>query len=222
MSKLSKILKVSLYVILFLGLIAAIVCYCVIPDETRLAMDKVIEYVNTPIGITGVSIAGIGYVVFKILSTTTFGKKGLGTIKNEFDKVCSKVNELENSVYDKLEDVKNKAIEQKELLTAYQSEIDEVVEIVKKICETSPNAKIKAIGNDIDNKVIEIKEKTIEQLAEKGNELAETVQSKYDFDELKGNYDELKTLIAKLEEQVAKLSVGEEEYGEERETTEND
>lgn len=98
-----KFLKVFLCLFLILGVIALIVCYIVIPTETQLAFDKVIEYLNTPIFICGVSITlggVLGFFITRyILANTSVGKKRLEELKaliEEYKKYEDKLNEKTN------------------------------------------------------------------------------------------------------------------------------
>ena len=98
-----KFLKIFLCLFLILGVIALIVCYIVIPTETQLAFDKVIEYLNTPIFLCGISITLGGvlgfFIVRYILNNSSVGKKRLNELKaliEEYKKYEDKANELTN------------------------------------------------------------------------------------------------------------------------------
>ena len=65
-----KFVKWFLFSLVVCGGLALAICYMVIPNETKSAMDIVVGYINTPIGIAGGSTITIGlvlYVLFKVI-----------------------------------------------------------------------------------------------------------------------------------------------------------
>ena len=67
MKKFIKVLCCVVLSLVILGGIALAFCYMVIPQETKCAMDIVIGYLNTPIGIAGGSTITLGIVLFILL-----------------------------------------------------------------------------------------------------------------------------------------------------------
>jgi len=203
MKKFLQVLKVLFYTSLVLGVIALVVCYITIPQETKLAIDVVVEYINTPLPIIGVSILVVGVFAYKIISTTSIGKKGLGTLKSDFSKVQNTMKEYDALIKEKIAELEKKEKEIKGILDGYSTEIDTLTDKLAKVCETSPNVKIKALGYEIKGEIKEIKQETIEKLESAKNEYAEVVYDKVDLNEIKDNYqtllDELKALKEKVE-----------------------
>lgn len=210
MNKALKILKISLYVILFACLVAIVVCYCVIPEQAKGVMDKIIEYLNTPIGITGLSIASIGYIFYKIISMTSIGKVGLGTIKNDFNNTKDKVENGLAKLEEKEKELAKKEEDLKVLLEGYSSKVKELNDSLIKVCETSPNAKIKALGEQFKGNLAVLDNEINEKLEQGKNEFA-NVKEKVSLIDIQGKYDELLNELKALKEKV--------EYGEREETT---
>lgn len=210
MNKALKILKISLYVILFACIVAIVVCYCVIPEQAKGVMDKVIEYLNTPIGITGLSIASIGYIFYKIISMTSIGKVGLGTIKNDFGNVVQKVDNGLSKLEEKEKELAKKEEDLKVLLEGYSNKVNELCDSLIKVCETSPNAKIKALGEQFKGNLAVLDNEINEKLEQGKNEFA-NVKEKVSLIDIQGKYDELLNELKALKEKV--------EYGEREETT---
>lgn len=210
MNKALKILKISLYVILFACIVAIVVCYCVIPEQAKGVMDKIIEYLNTPIGITGLSIASIGYIFYKIISMTSIGKVGLGTIKNDFTNVCTKVENGLAKLEEKEKELAKKEEEIKVFVEGYSIKVKELNDSLIKVCETSPNAKIKALGEQFKGNLAVLDNEINEKLEQGKNEFA-NVKEKVSLIDIQGKYDELLNELKALKEKV--------EYGEREETT---
>lgn len=203
MNKFLKVLKISLYVILVATLIGILVCYIAFPNETRVVFDRVYNFLNTPFGITGLSVFSLGYIGYKIISQTSIGKKGLGTLKNDFSKVQNKVAEYEQVLDEKIKDLAKKENDIKVLVEGYSTEIDKITESLVKVCETSPNAKIKALGEDIKGNINQVKQEIKTNLEQKGNEYAEVINDKVDLiKSLEEKYDALLEEIKALKESV--------------------
>lgn len=210
MNKALKILKISLYVILFACIVAIVVCYCVIPEQAKGVMDKIIEYLNTPIGITGLSIASIGYIFYKIISMTSIGKLGLGTIKNDFNNVCTKVENGLAKLEEKEKELAKKEEDIKVYVEGYSNKVKELNDSLIKVCETSPNAKIKALGEQFKGNLAVLDNEINEKLEQGKNEFA-NVKEKVSLIDIQGKYDELLNELKSLKEKI--------EYGEREETT---
>lgn len=202
MNKFLKALKIALYVILVLGLIGILVCYISFPNETKETFDRVYGFLNTPFGITGLSIFSLGYIGYKIISQTTIGKKGLGTLKNDFSKVQFKVADFEKKLDEKLSLLEKKENDLKTLVGGYSTEIDKLTESLVKVCETSPNAKIKALGEDIKGNIGQVKEDIKQELEHKGNEYVESLYNKVDLKSLQDKYDLLLKDLQTLKEHI--------------------
>ena len=93
-----------------------------------------------------------------------------------------------------LGEVKKLANEQIDILSHYSQQIDNLCDNLVKVCETSPNAKIKAIGEEIKGKQGAIKEDLHDKL--ENNELAKKVEStKYDLETILKELQELKEKV---------------------------
>lgn len=200
MKKFLKFLKVFVLVCLVLGALALVGCYIAIPEQTKNAIDIVMEYVNRPLPIVGVSLLTIGCVIYFIFSKTSFGKKSLNAIRSELKDFTEETNhkvEVAKEYYEKAEQTKE---EIKAILGAYTSEIDNLTNYLVKVCETSPNVKINAIGKEITDKINGIKTTLNEELSKIDTNIKEYVEEKV-------NVKELKEQILALEELVKGLGV---------------
>ena len=192
-----KALKISTYILIVCGIVALGLCFIIIPERTRAAIDVVVEWFNTPIGIFGGSTITLGlvaYIVFKFIVTARKNaiQKDISDFQEESQK---KLNELKQIKLE-LENIRN---DTKVIVSDVSKRIDYLTNEVVKICKTSPNAKI----NNIANELVELKDKLDNEFTQK-QELAE----KYSDKEL----DEIISKIADLEKVVKT-------YGERKETT---
>ena len=82
-----KVFKIIGAILLSLGVIALIVCLCVIPNETKAFFDVVVEYLDKPIVLCGVSVTIGGVLLFfitrYIIANTSFGKKKLNDLNDK-------------------------------------------------------------------------------------------------------------------------------------------
>ena len=204
-----KFVKIFLFVLFLLGIAALVVCYIVIPEQTKNAVDIVVDYVNRPLPIAGVSILTIGGVAYTIFSKTSFGKKQLNAIRKEFTELNGSFIEYKNGA----EEYYNMALKTKEevkaILSAYTSEIDNLTDKLVKVCETSPNKRINAIAKEITDKTNEIKTTLNTELEKIDSNITEYVEEKVDVKELQAQ-------ILALQEMLKGLGV---QNGEREETT---
>ena len=188
-----KALKISAYCLLVSVIIALGLCYIIIPERTKCAMDIVISYLNTPLGIIGGTTLTLGYVVYIVFKIVSIARKT--SIEKDIELIDKKINELKS----KEESVKLREIEIKALLSNYSSRIDSLSDLLVKACETSPNAKIKAIAQDI---------------CETESQIKQDLSSKQDLIE---KYSDKK--LSDLFDKVDELEKVVKTYGERKETT---
>lgn len=144
MKKFLQVLKASLIVILIIGAICGIVCYIVIPEQTKSLIDEVIVFVNQPLPIVGVSISVVLVFIYKLFVSTKYGQSQIEKFKLAVEDEKAKYNEL-------LEKVNLKKDEYQALINSHQAEIDYLESFIVKLCETSSNVKIKALADDLKN-----------------------------------------------------------------------
>lgn len=198
----NKETKITFWSILGAGFVALIVCYCVIPTQTQLAFDKIVEYLNTPLFIIGGSSITIGIVLFVLIRYA---------LKNNKEKIRDLLNESKTYVQNKeisakeyLELAKQKQEETKVILTNYDERIETLFAELEKVCETIPNAKVKALGSEIKEKYLESKECLKTELDNIDEYIIEKTP-KFDYEKA---YEDLVDRLGKLEK----------EYGEREET----
>lgn len=160
-----KFLKVFCIIFLCLLVVFGIaigVCYLVIPEETKQVLDIVVEYANTPLGIIGgssITVGAVAFVIFKVVANYIIQKNkfNLESHKKEIEELKSKAKEYE-------EQANALNSNTKAILSGFSSEVDKLIGFVVKVCETSPNAKIKKIGEEIKNNADEYKEEIVKKI----------------------------------------------------------
>ena len=194
MEKILKAFKIILYVLLFALAITFVVCLFAIPEETKEFVRLAMDFINRPLPIVGVSILTGGFLIWKIIDSTPIGRKGYNAIKEDFIKEKDKINGYKQVAEEKLEQVEKLSQEQIDILSNYSQQIDNLCDNLVKVCETSPNSKIKAIGEEIKSNQGAIKEDLHDKL--ENNELAKKVEStKYDLETILKELQELKEKV---------------------------
>lgn len=138
--KKSKKILISIAVILVVLLIAAyIVLLNLYPEQTKNWTMTAWDWLNKPLPIVGVSTLVVIFFLWKVFVNSSFGKKKLNELKEllnntqtELENKNKIANDRINNLITENEDLKNK--------------LEEAINTIKEICETSPNKKIKAIG----------------------------------------------------------------------------
>lgn len=203
-----KFVKLFLFSLFVCGSLALAICYLTIPERTKSAVDVVVGYLNTPIGIAGGTTITIGLVAGVILKVVYDRYKD--SVRNDFAQAkayAEAQKEQAKGYYDL-------AIQEREqirdILTSYDKRIDSLLDKVCKVCETIPNAKVQALALTIKEDGTKLKEELKESLEEQDNLLADSIGAK--------------SRIEKLEEQIDRLTKELERLGKEhgREETIND
>ena len=194
-----KAFKITTYCIIVSGIVALGLCYLIIPERTKFAIDIVVDYLNKPLGVAFGTTITLGLVIGVVLKIVWDRhkdsiKKDISDYKQVIESEKAKLELAKKELETKESDIKT-------LLSNYSQRIDNLTELLVKVCETSPNAKIKALGVEIKSTQNEIKHDL-----EQKQDLIE----KYSDKELTEIFDKLAEL-----EKVVKT------YGERKETTNN-
>lgn len=190
-----KIVKLICFVLFLAGCGALIGCYCTMPERTKYAMDIVVEYINKPLPIIGISILTLGLVAYEIISKTSYGKKTINEVKKyveEQKQICLEYKEKGEEYFKTLETYKE---EQKAVLIAYSTEIDLITEKVEKVCKTSPNLRINAIGEELKDDIASSKQKLEENLNKIDNDLGSYLEEHNKVEEIENKIAELEELL---------------------------
>lgn len=144
-----KFLKIF-FISLILSLIVFVfVCSLVIPAQTKETLNYIIDFLNKPLPIIGISVLTLGGIVIVIISKLGFGSKQIKELKKEYyefkDKV-EKEKEYAEECYKKSLEIEESV---KAMLQEFYNQNDIIIEELIKVCQTIPNAKIKAIGEEI-------------------------------------------------------------------------
>ena len=191
-----KVFKVILYSFLFVGVIALVVCFLAIPEQTKNFFDIIIDYINRPLPIIGVSTLVLCIFIYKVISNTSIGSKGLKKLLENFSELKNKYDELENKV--KEYELKYKDYEDKSnaLIKSFSIEIDNLYLALVNTCKQSPNKKIQNMALEIQESYEGTKNELHETLVNGGNELADYIDTKQ---------IETKEKLAYLEERINAL-----------------
>ena len=194
-----KFVKWFIFWLFVCGGIAIAICYIVIPNETKSAIDIVVGYLNTPLGIVGGTTITLGFVAGVIIKVVYDRYKD--TIRKDFEQAKQYAEEQKEQAKGYYELAIQEREEIIDILSSYSTRIDEIKNYVVKICKTSPNAKINAFGKEINDKCDELKQQLKEQLEETCNSFSNAIDRKTEVQLLKEEINELKNQLERLVEQ---------------------
>lgn len=120
----------------------SVVAYILWKDQTTYIFECIIDFINKPLPIIGVSIAIIGIFVFKCFVASKYGKKAL----KEYQKA---LDETKQEFANKEEELKEFKIYLQAELEKYGLKQDKIKEILEKSLEMSKNIKLKALANEL-------------------------------------------------------------------------
>ena len=194
MKKTLKIIGIVLAVLLG---IAVFVLRVVFPNEMSAIFDQIWAWLNQPLPIVGVSSIVFGFTIWKIFISTSFGKKCVAELEKKFEELKADYEaKLRQAEEEKAEALACKE-QTTDMLASFKEEIDTFAEQLAVACETSPNAKVKALATTIRSKKQEID--TL--YAEKSSELSKSVDEKISKEK---RLDEMEEKIMGLIEEVEK------------------
>lgn len=197
-----KFIKWFLFWLVVLGGIALAICYIVIPEQTKSAADIVVGYLNTPLGIAGGTTITLGLVVGVILKLVY--DRYRDSVRKDFTeaKFYAKTQKEQAKGYYELAVQEREQI--RDILISYDERIDDLLDKVCQVCETSPNAKVKALANTIRENGSSLKEELKDTLVEQDNLLASSIGEKSKVEKLEEQIDKLTKSLERLEEKYGK------------------
>ena len=206
MTKFKRFLKVFCAITLILGVGAYFTCLGVMPERTKAFTDIVIDYLNKPLGIAfGVTIT-LGGLIYFFIAYTSVGKKALNYLKGIVFDTKAKVETETKKAQEYYELAKKEKEEIKVVASGVYAKVDNLTDLLVKVCETSPNAKIQALGKDIASCKNDYKESVSVELAKIDSNVEQYIEEKIDVKALANELNELKKKV-------------ENGYGEREETT---
>ena len=178
-----KALKISTYILIVCGIVALGLCYIIITDRTKSAIDIVVEYLNKPLGIAFGSTITLGLVLGVVLKLLWNAHRD--SVKKDITDYKAIIEQEKNKLALAKHELEIKESEIKTILDTYDTHIDKLTDLVVKVCETSPNAKIKAIGEEVKGVKVELSQE-LEQKKE--------IVAKYSDDQIKSLLDKINEL----------------------------
>lgn len=115
-----KFIKWFLFWLVVCGGLALAICYMVIPQQTNSAIDIVIGYLNTPLGIVGGSTITLGMVVYIVVSNL---------LKLNRDKAKQDFEECKQELEEKKKELDNKVKELECKLDKKDEQIDKILQM---------------------------------------------------------------------------------------------
>lgn len=142
MTKTKKIL-LAIFIPLAASLVIAyVILYFIFPEEVQMYSMQVWEWLNCPLPIVSVSGLTIALIVWRLIASSSFGKKRYNQLKAEYLKLKEEYEENK-------EEYERKIAEIKDGISLAFEELDNVGLKLKESCMANPNKKIKQIGESI-------------------------------------------------------------------------
>lgn len=146
MKKSSKILLIIVIVLVVLIAGAGGVLYYFYPEQVKFYLNTAWEWMNKPLPIVGISSLMIIVILWRMIASSAFGKAQLMQFKDRTKAVEMQFVDLENQSKEILEKYEK---EYQGRIEELQHKVEEYRLLIKKLCETIPNKKVKAIGETI-------------------------------------------------------------------------
>ena len=137
----NKKLKIALAIIFAVLGLAYLVLYILFKEQVTFYTECVIDFINKPLPIVGVSLLVIMIFLWKVLVTSKFGQKKINELKEAIDKEKSEKEELKEYVDNLL-----KVMDEK--VDMVKDQVIKTQEITYKICDLSHNIKIRGLTHE--------------------------------------------------------------------------
>ena len=134
-----KALKITFSIVLVLCGIAYVLCYIFLKEQTKEFTQNVIDLLNKPLPIIGVSTGVVLFFIYKCFVSTKYGKKRINEFKEENDNLRHEIAEYKQIIDLALNNCENSVNELK-------NDILETKEYVIEGFELNKNIKIKEIA----------------------------------------------------------------------------
>lgn len=142
MEKFKKVLKIVLISLLVCLGIFSIVAYIVWKEQTTYIFECIIDFVNKPLPIVGVSIIIVGAFIYKCVVASRFGKKAINEYKQENDNLRHEIDKYKELVNETLKDYES-------ALNQAKNELGELKEDVASAFELNKNYKVREIASKL-------------------------------------------------------------------------
>lgn len=139
-----KALKIICLSLVGVALVVAIIGYIFWKEQTIQVFDLIVDYINRPLPIVGVSSIIVAAFLYKCFVSTKYGKKALNELLNEKDKAFEELEQKKELLNKKEEEIKA-------LVNAHQSEIDYIKNYLVEFCKLSNNVKVKELGEKLES-----------------------------------------------------------------------
>lgn len=196
MEKFKKFLKVFISIVLILGVGAYFVCLGAIPNETKAFTDIVVDYLNRPLGIVFGCTITLGGLVYFFIAYTSIGNKALNYLKGIVFDTKEKVEKETEKAKEYYELALKDKEQVKVILSGFCVKVDNLTDLLAKVCETSPNAKINALGKEIVESKDTYKEQINNDLQQIDTNVNEYIEQKVDVNALVERLDQLEKVVS--------------------------
>lgn len=139
MKKVFQVLKAIIIALLICCALAYVLCYIFLKEQTKEFTQNVIDLLNKPLPIIGVSTGVVLFFIYKCFVSTKYGKKRINEFKEENDNLRHEIAEYKQIVGLALNTCENSINELK-------TDIQETKEYVIEGFELNKNIKIKEIA----------------------------------------------------------------------------
>lgn len=134
-----KKLKIALLIIAGVLALVSVVCYIFWKDQTTYIFECIIDFINRPLPIVGVSTGVILYFLYKCFISTKYGKKRINEFKEENDNLRHEIAEYKQIIDLSLNNYENS-------VNSLKNDIQETKEYIIQGFELNKNIKVKEIA----------------------------------------------------------------------------
>lgn len=166
-----KVIKWTAYILILGALLVYSVCAFSAPEFTKHATDVIMEWLNTPVAIAGISTTLGGIITYVIVNfvikNTKFGRKEINNLKTDYNQAKEDISEYKHNINlvlaNQEEEFKNYRQSCENQVTMMLEEFEDLQKKTISALKTIPNKKVQAIVEEYEAKYDERKKEIIEK-----------------------------------------------------------
>ena len=196
MEKVKNILTIAIKSLVVIAVVLFLIFYCIAPSQTMYYIGYAFKLLDTDIGKIIISIVGGGYTLYKIIQLLPFSKTFKEKMAKELQEEKNMNKEYREEIAKKVNQLNATKDECFAIIGSYKDTLSIYEEQFLKVCETSPNAKINAIGEEYKEK----KEQLEKQISDKYDLAKNSIAKK--VDETTKDYNSILKELKEIKEKV--------------------
>lgn len=158
--KIDKVLWI-IFICLFVALCTAIaVLYAINPDMVKEWFEYIIDLLNRPLPIVGITSAAVLIFLWQVIVRVRFGKSALNQYEQKYQDNRAMILEEKQNIAEERKEIAQERKDNRAMIGELRNQLVEV-------CKTIPNLKVNELGKKIEKESVDNEQEKIDSSSEK-------------------------------------------------------